>query len=190
MVLRPWWSQRRPRPTKHLVRLLTEDAVLLRPRRSWRRSDALPSRVLRASSDRTWQYMTESARLSYGTRRWTAISSGKSAGQARSEMESIGSGKAPLELAECRRRCSDHRRSHLRHQRRESVVVERLPRSVKKVRAALVVDRCRRHSGLDQLDPPTIHDPEVRRGCDGHGPAEMMRDAQTHAFDLATCPNR
>ena len=36
------------------------------------------------------QYMTESARASYGTRRWTAMSCGKSSGQARTDIETIG----------------------------------------------------------------------------------------------------
>ena len=40
----------------------------------------------------TWQYMTESARDSYGGRRWTTTSSGKSSGQARSDIETTGPG--------------------------------------------------------------------------------------------------
>jgi hypothetical protein len=52
--------------------------------------------------------------------------------------------------------------------------------------AACVVDRCRRHTGLDQLDPPTIHDGVVRRRSDGHGPAEVMGDAETHATNSAS----
>ena len=162
----------------------------LRPRRPWRRRGGPPSRGSRASSASTWQYMTESARLSYGTRRWTAMSSGKSAGQARSDIETIGSGDAARELVQCCRRCPDHRRSHLRHQRRESVVVERLRRPVKEVWTALVVDRRRRHTGLDQLDPPTVHDLVVRRGRDGHGPAEVMGDAEAHATDSARAKSR
>jgi hypothetical protein len=39
--------------------------------------------------------MTESARLSWGARRWTAMSVGKSGGQARSDIASIGWGSAP-----------------------------------------------------------------------------------------------
>ena len=35
-----------------------------------------------------------SARLSYGERRWTAMSSGKSSGQARSEIDTTGAGSA------------------------------------------------------------------------------------------------
>jgi hypothetical protein len=38
--------------------------------------------------------MTESARASYGTRRWVGRSSGKSPGQARSDRETIGSATA------------------------------------------------------------------------------------------------
>jgi hypothetical protein len=52
--------------------------------------------------------------------------------------------------------------------------------------AALVVDRRRRHTGLDQLDPPTIHDLVVRRGRDSHRPAEVVGDAEAHASKSAT----
>ena len=38
--------------------------------------------------------MTESARASYGARRWRAMSVGKSGGQARSDIDTIGSGTA------------------------------------------------------------------------------------------------
>ena len=38
--------------------------------------------------------MIASARASYGARRCTAMSSGKSSGQARSEIETIGAGSA------------------------------------------------------------------------------------------------
>ena len=37
--------------------------------------------------------MTESARLSYGTFRWTAISFGKSSGHARIDIDTIGAAK-------------------------------------------------------------------------------------------------
>ena len=69
-----------------------EDARPLGPPRPWRRRGGRPSRVRVRSSASTWRYMTESARASYGTRRWTAMSSGKSSGQARSDIETIGSG--------------------------------------------------------------------------------------------------
>ena len=49
-----------------------------------------------------------------------------------------------------------------------------------------MVDRRRRHAGLDQLDPPAVHDLVVGRGRDGHGPAEVMGDAETHATDCAS----
>ena len=54
--------------------------------------------------------------------------------------------------------------------------------------AALMVDRCRRHTGFDQLDSPTVHDLVVRRGDNGHCPAEVMGDAETHATDSAPVP--
>ena len=50
------------------------------------------------------------------------------------------------------------------------------------MRAALVVDRRRRHPGLDQLDPPTVDDLVIRRGRDRHGPAEVMSDPETHVL--------
>jgi hypothetical protein len=39
--------------------------------------------------------MIASARASYGARRWVAMSSGKSGGQNRSEIETTGAGRAP-----------------------------------------------------------------------------------------------
>jgi hypothetical protein len=42
--------------------------------------------------------------------------------------------------------------------------------------------RCRRHTGFEQLDPPTIHDLVLVRRGDSHGPAEMMSDSHTHAL--------
>ncbi len=78
------------------------------------------------------------------------------------------------ELVQRSRRRSHRGRSHLRHERRCSSVVERL---------ALVVDRCRRHAGFDQLDPLAVHDLVVGRCSDCHGPAEMMSDTDTHAVE-------
>ena len=46
-----------------------------------------------------------------------------------------------------------------------------------------VLDRCRRHTGFDQLDPPAVHDFVVGRRSDSHGPAEMMGDPYTHALE-------
>jgi hypothetical protein len=55
---------------------------------------------------------------------------------------------------------------------------------VEEVRASFVVNRCGRNTGLNQLDPPTVHDPVIRRGRDGHGPAKVMGDAKAHASIL------
>ena len=52
--------------------------------------------------------------------------------------------------------------------------------------ATLVVDWCSWQSGLDQLDSPTVDHLEVRRGRDGHGPAEVMTDAKSHTANVAT----
>jgi hypothetical protein len=86
-------------------------------------------------------------------------------------------------FVKCRRRRSNHRRSHVRYQRRETVVVERFPRLVKEVCPSFVVDRCGRYAGLDQFDPPTAYDPVVHRSRDGQSPAIVMGDAKTHATD-------
>ena len=100
------------------------------------------------------------------------MSSGKSAGQARSDIETIGSGSAAASSSRAADVARTDRRPHVRHQRRERGVVEGLPRPVEEVWAALVVDRRGRQAGLDQLDPPSVHDLVVGRGGDGHGPAE------------------
>ena len=52
---------------------------------------------------------------------------------------------------------------------------------MKVVRAALVVDRCRRHVGFDQLDPSTLDDLVVGRGHDCDSPTEMVCNPEVHA---------
>ena len=69
----------------------------------------------------------------------------------------------------CRR--PDGRCSHLRNQGCCCGGVEK---------SAFVMDRCCRHAGFDQVDPPAIHDLVVGRCGDSHGPAEMMSDTHTH----------
>ena len=59
------------------------------------------------------------------------------------------------------------RRPDVRHHSGGGVVVEVF---------AVVVDRCRRHAGFDQLDPPAIHDYVVGRGGHRDSPAEVMGD--------------
>ena len=104
------------------------------------------------------------------------MSSGKSSGQARNDIDTIGSGTAiasssnaadVARTAEARTCATEHR---------GGVVVERF---------AFVVDWCSRHAGLDELDPPAVDDLVVGRRRHRHGPAEMMGDAQTHATDSA-----
>lgn len=93
VVLGPRWTQSCSRTVEHLVRSFTQDTgrfvlnVLC---------VVEVNRPAAFASDfaKTLQYMTESARLSYGARRWTAMSSGKSAGQPRTDIETIGSGDA------------------------------------------------------------------------------------------------
>ena len=61
---------------------------------------------------------------------------------------------------------------------------------MQEVWATLVVDRRRRHAGLDELDPSAVDDLVVRRGCDRYGPAEVMGDAEPHGTHCAsTVPN-
>jgi len=69
----------------------------------------------------------------------------------------------------CRR--PDGRCSHLRDQRYRCGVVEK---------PAFVMDRRRRHTGFDQVDPSAIRDLVASRGGNRHGPAEMMSDTHTH----------
>ena len=132
--------------------------------------------------------MTESARLSYGTRRWTAMSAGKSAGQARTDIETIGSRQSRRQFVEGRRRRPHHRRAHFRNQRRERVVVERRAGAVHEVRSALVMDRRGRQAGLDQFDPAPVDDHMVSRGRDRDRPAVVMRDARDAYDDSARAP--
>ena len=167
-----------PRAVEHLVGPLAEDARPPGPPRPWHRRGGRPSRVRVRASASTWRYMTESARASYGARRWTAMSSGKSSGHARSDIDTIGSGTAAASSSSAGRRRPRRRRPHLRDQRRGSGVVERL---------AFVVDRCRRHAGFDQLDPPRSTTSWSAGRGDGHGPAEVMGDPQAHVIDSAQC---
>lgn len=90
-------SSRRARsddPSPTAAPSLAEDPA--GPRRPGQRACSPPDLLLRvmevdfpvtnvASSASTWRYMIASARAPYGARRWTAMSSGKSSSQARSE---------------------------------------------------------------------------------------------------------
>ena len=49
---------------------------------------------------------------------------------------------------------------------------------------ALVVDRCGRHAWFDQLNPTAVDDLVIRSRRDRNGPAEMIRNRQTHAGQL------
>ena len=82
------------------------------------------------------------------------MSSGKSAGHARSDIETIGAGNAAASSSSAAdvARITDARTSAT--SAAAAAIVERL---------ALVVDRCRRHAGFDQLDPPAVHDLVIGR---------------------------
>jgi hypothetical protein len=51
---------------------------------------------------------------------------------------------------------------------------------VEEVGAALVVDGGTWEAGFDQVDPATVDDLVVGRRRHCHGPAEVVRDAQSH----------
>jgi hypothetical protein len=55
---------------------------------------------------------------------------------------------------------------------------------------ALIVNRCRTHAGFGQLDPPAVHYLVVGRRRHRNGPAEMIRNAQTHVAKYPPAPPR
>ncbi len=115
--------------------------------------------------------MTASARASYGERRWTAMSSGKSGGHVRKEIDAIGVGSADAISSNAAEAGSDNGCSHLRDELRGARDIETV---------AVVVHRRGGDARFDQLDPPPIHDLVVSVRRHGNGPAEVIRDAQTH----------
>ena len=75
-----------------------------------------------------------------------------------------------------RRRCRpQRRRPNLRDHARGSAIPKGL---------GFMFDRRRRHAGLDQLDPPAIHNLMAGLCGDSHGPAEMMGDPQAHTTSI------
>ncbi len=175
MVLGPGWPQRRPRPVQHLVGPLAEDAG--RPALDVLGVEEvdLPAALAceigqhPAVHDRVGACLVRHAPL-HGD----VVGEVRRPGAQRHRHDRLGQRRR--ELVQRRRRRTHRRRSHLRDQHRGGGVVEGL---------ALVVDRRGRHAGLDQLDPPAVHDPVVGRSRDGHGPAEVMGDAQAHAAESA-----
>jgi hypothetical protein len=101
------------------------------------------------------------------------MSAGKSSGQARSDIDTIGSGNAAAS------------------RRSEAEAVRTADARTSATRAAEAASSsslpsrwwigCGRHARFDQLDPPTVDDPVVGRCRDCHRPAEMMSYAQPHA---------
>jgi len=190
MVLRPRWSQRRPRAVQHLVRPLAQDASRLGLDVAGVEEVDVPTSVVGEVGQHLAVHDGVGAAL-VGTCRCTAMVSGKSAGQARSDSERIGSGNAAASSSSAADVRPDRRRAHVGHQRGERDVVEGVRAPVEQVRATLMVDRRGRQIRLEQLDPPTVDDCVVRRRRDGHGPAEVMGDPKTHATDSASqarCP--
>ena len=99
--------------------------------------------------------MTESARLSYGARRWTAMSPGKSGGQDRSDIDTIGSGSAPASWSSD----ADATRTTDARTRATSAASRVIVEGPAMSSAASWFDRCRRQARVDQLDPPAVDDP-------------------------------
>ena len=110
------------------------------------------------------------------------MSVGKPAGHARTAIATIGGTRASSSNAAA---VPGDGRPHVGHQPRERVVVEGRRRPVEQVVAALVVDRCRRDAGLDELDPAPVDHLVVGRGRHGDRPAEVVGDAETHDLHAA-----
>ena len=146
-------------------------------RRSWRRSAWTSQPRSCASSASTWRYMIASARASYGARRRVAMSSGKSGGQRRSEIETIGAQRAARSSS-----AAEHARTT-----DARTVSTRAAVAATSRRRALVVDRRRRHARLDELDPAAVDDRVVGVGGHGDRPAEVIGDAQAHGGVVLGC---
>ncbi len=95
-------------------------------------------------------------------------------------------GHSSRDLGQRSRRGSAYRRPHFRHQRCKGGVVELLPGLMERESGSLVVDRCHRQTGFDQLDAPTVDDPVIGRCGHGDRPAVVMGDADAHAGDSAS----
>ena len=108
------------------------------------------------------------------------MSSGKSSGQARTDIDSMGPPTAAVSFVERGRRCPHDRCVYLGHQLGQRVVVERVARAVHEMRSALVMDRRGRKPGLDQLDPAAVDDGVVGRGGNRDRPAVVMCDPEPH----------
>ena len=173
MVLRPGWPHRCPRSLQDLVGALSQHA------------DRLTHHCLRVievdfpatSVCELGELLAIHDGVGPGLV-WRASLDGDVVG----EVERPGSerdredrrGQRGCDLVECSRRRPNDGRSHLRDQRSRRGDIET---------PALVVNRCRRHAGFDQLDPPAVHDLVVRRRRHRNRPAEMIRNAHTHVAD-------
>ena len=172
MVFCPRRSQRRPRSVKHIAGSFTEDSGRLRL--DVLRVEEVNLPATHVSTLR--EHLAVHDRVGPGLVRRAALDD-----DVVWEVERPGSqrhrddrsGQRGGELLQRSRCCPQHRRPDLRDHPRGVVVIERL---------GFVFDRCRRHTGFDQLDPPAIHDDVPGRCSDSHGPAEMMGDPDTHAL--------
>ena len=184
MVLRPRWPQRCPRAVKHLVPSLTQDANRFGFDVLGVEEVDVPAAVACEFSEHFAVHDGVGAALI-----WHATLDGDVLGEVggpgseRHRDDRFGQRRREL-VKRCGGR-PDHRRPHVRHQLRKSVIVETFTRPVEEVWAALVVDWRSRQAGLDQFNPPSIHHLVVGRGRDGHSPAEVMGDSETHATDCA-----
>ena len=100
------------------------------------------------------------------------MSSGKSSGQARSDIEATGPGSEEASWS------SDADVVRSADARTSATILA----AARVEMLGFVFDRRRRHAWLDQLDPPAIHDHMAGRRGDSHGPAKMMGDPNAHAL--------
>jgi hypothetical protein len=104
------------------------------------------------------------------------MSWGKSGGHALRDIDTIGSGSSATSRSSSADARPDRRRTHLCHQFHRGGVVEVL---------AVVVDRRRRHAGLDQLDAAAVRHLVAGRRRDRDCPAEVVGDAEPHGTRFA-----
>jgi hypothetical protein len=185
MILRPGWTEGRPRTVEYLVRTRPQDTSRFSldvlgvvdvdaPAAS---APDLGQRL--AIHDRVGSAFVGRAALDCD-RLWKVGRPGPN------RHRDDRSGKRGRKFVERRRRRAFDRRSYVGHQRRERIVVEGLCRAVEEMGSAHVMDRCRGQAGFDQLDPPTVNDLVISRRGHNDGPAEVVGDAESHANDSAS----
>ena len=180
MIFRPGWPHRCPRTLKDLVGARTEHA------------DRLTHDMLRVigvdvpatSVCELGEHLAIHDRVGAGLVRGATLDGDviREPGGPHSERDRHDRrGQRTRDLVERSRRRPYDRRAHLRYQRRRRSDIEAL---------ALIVNRCRGCAGLDQLDPPTVHDLMVRRRRHSYGPPEMIGNTHAHVTKYPCCRGR